>query len=855
MKLTLKEFFPLGFCMQAILLPIAHAATLIQPAQTVSANGQLDITLSIQYGTWSQDDDSGFSLVNTRLFDGLLPGKTIVIEPGDTVKILYKNDLELQDSAKQDEVLYNNEYHIPDHSNIHFHGGHVSGELPSDDVTYKVEPKDQYQYTTVFPANHMGGTHWIHPHVHGSSTLQVGGGAACALIVNDPTGFLPTDVAGATGVVLMVQEMNPEQLQYAIDESRDEKTKINIGTFAEKSKWFVVNGQYQPTYNMNTNQWYRFRFLHSGYLGLPLDLMIPSVSCEMQLLAKDGIYIRDFPRTITEAPIPAGGRADIMVRCTVTGTFLLTQNAKKDTAQTLMSLVVTEGGIAAADLAPWIPVYPAYLQDLRFKTVTDGCSCATGFSKKDTASYDFDDTITYKTFSINDQFFNVSNYLHTVPFGSIAERTLTQIDRHPYHHHVYPFQITTTDVATSVAEQAYFKAGDFHDVIQLYDVFDRFEKIDDIAYVSSGSLTIRFKADVHLGKMMLHCHILTHEDYGTMSQELIAPASASCSCSPLTITNSPTPVPPLTTAAPTTNSPTPVPTPVVTTCFSSMSTVIEEKDGEMKLKDLVVGQKVLTGSGCFEPIYTIDHKNPRKRTEFVQIYHEDNNGSNMPLELTGSHMVFLLGEEEPIPASLIQIGDKLESLYAMNGTGGAVVTEILSVHRDGIWNPITPSGTMVVDGIVASTYSVMADMSKKKTGRGEEIDKLNIYVGACKLPTSHHRFMHLLMYPYRSMCLSVSLSLCDGTKEYQDSEFTERNLYSFVGLSILNLYLACNSLVKDIMILVLYLSFSFLEFCTTIHLKAVIVAIVGVYFYSSFFAVNNKKLESKRNYIDEDTNN
>ena len=31
---------------------------------------------------------------------------------------------------------------------------------------------------------------------------------------------------------------------------------------------------------------------------------------------QDGIYIRDFPRSLTgAAPIPAGGRADLLLRC------------------------------------------------------------------------------------------------------------------------------------------------------------------------------------------------------------------------------------------------------------------------------------------------------------------------------------------------------------------------------------------------------------------------------------------------------------------------------------------------------------------------------------------------------------
>ena len=41
----------------------------------------------------------------------------------------------------------------------------------------------------------------------------------------------------------------------------------------------------------------------------------------MVLLAKDGIYISDFPRVISGTSIPAGGRADIVVRCGSAGTF------------------------------------------------------------------------------------------------------------------------------------------------------------------------------------------------------------------------------------------------------------------------------------------------------------------------------------------------------------------------------------------------------------------------------------------------------------------------------------------------------------------------------------------------------
>lgn len=43
--------------------------------------------------------------------------------------------------------------------------------------------------------------------------------------------------------------------------------------------------------------------------------------CEHYLLAKDGIYIRDYPRKISGTDIPTGGRCDFMIRCPKEGTY------------------------------------------------------------------------------------------------------------------------------------------------------------------------------------------------------------------------------------------------------------------------------------------------------------------------------------------------------------------------------------------------------------------------------------------------------------------------------------------------------------------------------------------------------
>lgn len=136
--------------------PIVHEST----------NGLLDITLTLEYANHAS---AAHALVGTRLLDGTLPGPTIKVHPGDTMRILYQNTL--QEQQGQNEVP--NEFSFPDTTNLHFHGAHVSGELPSDDITLRIPPGGQFQYETHFPANHMPGTHWIHPHVHGSGSLQV----------------------------------------------------------------------------------------------------------------------------------------------------------------------------------------------------------------------------------------------------------------------------------------------------------------------------------------------------------------------------------------------------------------------------------------------------------------------------------------------------------------------------------------------------------------------------------------------------------------------------------------------------------------------------------------------------------
>ena len=471
---------------------------LVQPSIFDSSDGVLDTTLTIEYASFSGPH---YTFTNSRLLNGTLPGPTLRLNAGDKLRILFKNELELQAGAVTGQ---DNEYTDPDDSNLHFHGGHVSGELPSDDIRMHVVPGDEYQYETDFPENHMPGTHWIHPHVHGSSALQLGGGAAMALIVKDPDDYLPNQVAEAEEYLMLIQNIRNNNLNTVISAIGD--SKLSTSFSGGPRNFRLVNGQYQPTITAQPGEWMRWRIIWGNWFNEHLNLSFNGATeCEMQLLAKDGIYIQDYPRTLQTVPIPTGGRADIMVRCSAAGSF----DVVDFDSLTVLTVIVTGDTVSSTDLEAWTPSYPEYLTDLTSTSSTNGCDCQTSIRGCDDSD----------KFCINDVLFDKSVYLHTIEFGSVVEREIRGVGGHPYHQHVYPFQLVDGLSLTDDEGQAtYFQIGDWHDVIAMD--------------LDSGGVTIRYVADVHQGVLMLHCHILTHEDLGTMAQELIMD-SGSCQCDAL----------------------------------------------------------------------------------------------------------------------------------------------------------------------------------------------------------------------------------------------------------------------------------------------------------------------------------
>jgi len=500
---------------------------LIEPKSVYSTNGILNITLAMERTTIS----SLSYTVTTRTYNGSIPGPTLRLKPGDKLIVTLLNTL-----PDQGSYHVHNELSGPDETNLHYHGLHVMGEFPSDDPLMVVYPEgggnsNRITYETFIPSFHMPGTHWYHPHRHGSTALQVGGGAIGAIIVEDSNNdnnededssvdnnILPKQVREAREILLVVSQMYFGAMEKIANTSGD---KLFTSSNPE-GKFLLLNGMVLPVIRIEAQRWIRLRIVYAAWNGGDLGFSIQqgksNNGCKMYLLAKDGIYINDYPRLINNAslPIPLGGRADVMLRCpNPDSTYTIHSSQSSFSIGTIQTTTMQSQSLLSNsslpdlmtdsnddDLVPWVPVYPSYLKDLTNTPFTPNCSCSIRFEP------DY--------FGISGRKFD-GRIIHVSTLGAVVERKIYNGEEHPYHQHIYPFQVVSgpgLDLSSS-----YTKVGDWVDTI----------RVDGNNNDENNVLVIRYQPTEYQSKVMLHCHKLHHEDQGMMAVEYVG-NTPQCQC-------------------------------------------------------------------------------------------------------------------------------------------------------------------------------------------------------------------------------------------------------------------------------------------------------------------------------------
>jgi len=361
------------------------ASSFPQPPVLRSSNGVLSLTLRAEVATNnilgpSPAPTAGagevaatskpvtLATITGPTYDGKLTGPTLILNPGDTLKINLINDLPPNPPVTRTGMYP----HEPYTTNFHSHGLEVSPQGNSDNVLRMMEPGTTNQVEIKIPTYHHAGTFWFHPHHHGAVTFQMMGGMAGMLIVRGGPGTVDEvpEVKAAKQIVMDFQVLhttaanqvafvNPTATQLGSTTMRAANGVWSA--YLTSNTYFTTNGQINPTLHMRPGEVQRWRMLNAGSGE---TLLVALQSHELNVLMNDGINV---PKLLTLAAgtpyvMGAGQRVDLMVQASmIPGTYLL-QCLSPTTAAS-----VSPQGIAPAPRSSHIsgdfpmPTYPITL--------------------------------------------------------------------------------------------------------------------------------------------------------------------------------------------------------------------------------------------------------------------------------------------------------------------------------------------------------------------------------------------------------------------------------------------------------------------------------------------------------------
>merc|ERR1719401_846492 len=542
----------------------------------------------------------------TRCYNGTVPGPTLRVNPGQQMTITLVNELHpfgnvgeeiLNDTGYGEPIDLSSLRHdfnasswkdvqgtgtlfgYPNTTNLHMHGLVVSAASPADDVMMKVSPRSTFTYHYTVPQNHMGGTLWYHPHHHHSTAGQANGGMFGALIVEDPVASLPPSILQAEDRLVLLDTLDVGLQRAVVRMSKD-----NLWRTESNASVTLVNGTLHPSTSVRSGVWYRFRFVYASmFHSIRLALREENATCQMQLLAKDGIYLNEVPRQVNRIWLASGNRADVMVSCSCRGASPCRASFRsdwgprseaefRDADQHWGGHAVTRTwvgdvfhlDISGESVAEALPVFepkmPCYLADL---TGLDTAQLSPGnrvnvsmFWQQDANSgFTGEETAELRSrynSLIKGQFGMIFNgtrnrMMHddqkavgTLPFDEVQEWTVRGTQWHPFHTHGQPYQIVAlpskqelVDLLITHSDSDVPLSSDLNATIwSLIDDDDGWFQVGDWAdtfHDLGAQFVLRVAPRLpNLDTMVFHCHYLNHEDQGMMSYVDIEPGSSTC---------------------------------------------------------------------------------------------------------------------------------------------------------------------------------------------------------------------------------------------------------------------------------------------------------------------------------------
>ncbi len=402
-------------------------------------------------------------------YNGSVPGPTIDVYEGDTVRIRFDNRL-------------------PQPSTIHWHGLPVPASQdgnPMDPVA--AGSARIYEFTLPLGS---AGTYWYHPHAHGVTAEQVYRGLAGAFIVRPRSDSLPA--------ALREQLLLMSDLKLAVDGSIAPNSQID-NTNGREGQYLLVNGALRPALDIRPGEvqrWKLFNATNARYIRFAID------GQRFTQIGTDGGLLATPLVDRSELLLAPGERAEIVVAASILAGITTSIRAKAyDRGSMGMSATPTDVVLGSlnvtTDDAVARTILPAALR-------TIAPLLAAGVTAQTTRRFVLSERGGMAmggagSFLINGKSFDMNRVDSTVRLGTVerwdVENTSTM--DHPFHLHGTQFQVISRSSNGVPATETFIAWR------------------DTVNVPPNTSVSFLVRQD-SLGKRMYHCHILEHEDQGMM---------------------------------------------------------------------------------------------------------------------------------------------------------------------------------------------------------------------------------------------------------------------------------------------------------------------------------------------------
>ncbi len=311
--------------------------TFVEPQVLASIKGRLDVTMHVAYLKTTLDGKE----VNLRSMFGSIPAPTLRVNVGDTLRILVDNRLPPNKESGFGPVKH---LRYPNSMNLHTHGLHVTpglvsenpkvyGDYVVDDPDLGIKPGTTRQHEYAIRPDHPPGAYWYHPHLHGSTAMQIGSGMAGTILIKGAIDQVP-EIAAAQERVFVFQAPifdttgTLESFSQVADNGGIAAPNASVPTGEPP---FLINGVRRPRLLMRRGEVQNWHFVNTAifkFLNLSLDghpLNIYSLDGNtLSQLKPVGPITPDPTSFRTEGIVLApGNRASVLVKAGAPGTYLL----------------------------------------------------------------------------------------------------------------------------------------------------------------------------------------------------------------------------------------------------------------------------------------------------------------------------------------------------------------------------------------------------------------------------------------------------------------------------------------------------------------------------------------------------